>query len=268
MSDISSIKNSRPSPKVTAIFYANPRTNRLSAAPFYIFILLNFQILSSHLPHPDLPSRLNHIDVSNQRCIELLNGRYARSVLSRDCRKHISSLDGVIDGLWSALCMEQLIHSCLHSSVVIPSSRDAILPIITVTPLPSEHLAGKFIHRLMRLGWCNRLRCGCLFCISVKSARLDDGRIVLIGDIQIRVAVDAIYPFGSRILPDPICSAICALRSILSYPVRECRKLRIIQTVAEAGIGGAVDPGIVSSCFRCPNKIDTNTIIPIFLALV
>ena len=105
-----------------------------------------------------------------------MDGGYAGSIPSRDSGERVTSLDGVIDGLWSTLCMEQLIHLCLNSSSVISCRSKASPPIITIAPLPSEHLAGNFLHRLMRLDWCNRLQCGCLFCISVESTRLDDGR--------------------------------------------------------------------------------------------
>lgn len=208
--------------------------------------------------HPDLPTHLNHIHVSDQRCIQPLDSCHACSVLSRDCRKRIATLHGIVNRLRSALYVKQLVYLCLNGCVVISCGCNAALSIRSVTPLSSQNLSGKFLHRLSRwhgstrLNRCDSLRISALLRESVESASLDDGRKVLIRNIHIHPAADAVHLSGRRILPDSIGSTIGAFGCILCNPMGEWRELRIIQSVAESGIGGTVDPGVISSRFHRP----------------
>ncbi len=56
-----------------------------------------------------------------------------------------------------------------------------------------------------------RIRQDFLLAVSVQPLCLDDGRKIFVADVQINIAVDAIYAAFLGMLPDAVCAAVVGL---------------------------------------------------------
>ena len=79
---------------------------------------------------------------------------------------------------------------------------------------------------------CRRICQGFLLAVSIQPLTLDNGREILIADIQIHITVDASDLALLRMLPDAICAAVIGLID----PVRQPNGVAALDIIGSVGI--------------------------------
>lgn len=148
----------------------------------------------------DLLSDVDQIGVLDAVVLrELLIGR---AILRGDAGERIAFFDRV-DGL---LRLHELVDNRLYRIVVIARGGQALLALLSVTPFASDHL-----DRQLRIGLFRGID-------RVGAAHAgDNSRIILVCDVHIDIAGNAVYRALGRILPHAIIARI----GRLGRPLRE-----------------------------------------------
>jgi len=186
----------------------------------------------------------------------------------------IGSVDRAADGILSVLTLVDHDTAAVHLKDVpvlcLHPSRDGLAAVIlragNLYEITLLEGSGRLRVRLRRNSR-SLIRTG----ESIELGVLDDGRIVLVGDIGIDIAVDAAYLTSGRTLPHTEGSGIGRSGSPLCQPVIKTLQLGIVEVVlqpVEIAVQGAVETGLFDGVTESDDHIRQDSFSEALLGLV